>query len=381
MLNKRIFIRNLLGNSDEGPYLDRKESIDIKTAFGKSVLLKHICALSNSNPFNEAYLVIGVTNENIPIGGPYIDDAIIQDLVGAYLQNAPIVKLENVSFPSIDPDKSIGLITIYPNHLTTSFKKNLDRIRTSDRFHRIGSKSVRVDDSEEVIRYEHNRPVVEEILRFSRNTVKDILDGTMEFFNTWDKSYNPQYVVFKELFVVCWAGWKERKLYSEVDVQIINEGVRLFYSAITEVDIIISDDKFEILEHVFIGYDTHFDFLPFELTSIDFNDNGTYLIRKKYVFEPPLYSKDEVESLFIRSKSEIDALNKMTPEQRKFGYWEITEGIAIHLLICYLNGIHEARTYFYLCNEYVDGASAQCYDLGERILIEYEKNGAALNKK
>ena len=63
MLNKRILIKNLLSHNDENTFYDKKEAIDLSSNIGKSKLLKHICALSNSNPANNSFLIIGVVDE------------------------------------------------------------------------------------------------------------------------------------------------------------------------------------------------------------------------------------------------------------------------------------------------------------------------------
>jgi predicted HTH transcriptional regulator len=55
----------------------------------KSKVLKHICALSNSNPANNSYIVVGVEDQDNEIVGVIFDDSHIQNLVNAYLENPP----------------------------------------------------------------------------------------------------------------------------------------------------------------------------------------------------------------------------------------------------------------------------------------------------
>ena len=50
MINKRLLIKNLLAHNDENSFYDKKRKIDISFKEGKAKFLKHICALSNSNP-------------------------------------------------------------------------------------------------------------------------------------------------------------------------------------------------------------------------------------------------------------------------------------------------------------------------------------------
>jgi len=50
MINKRLLIKNLLAHNDEISFYDKKRKVDISLKEGKAKFLKHICALSNSNP-------------------------------------------------------------------------------------------------------------------------------------------------------------------------------------------------------------------------------------------------------------------------------------------------------------------------------------------
>ncbi|NBR74270.1 MAG: ATP-binding protein, partial [Flavobacteriia bacterium] len=59
MINKRLLIKALLAHSDENSFYDKKRKIDLSNKIGKAKFLKHICALSNSNPKNNAYIVLG----------------------------------------------------------------------------------------------------------------------------------------------------------------------------------------------------------------------------------------------------------------------------------------------------------------------------------
>ena len=125
MINKRLLIKHLLAHNDENSFYDKKRKIDIGFKEGKAKFLKHICALSNSNPKNNSYIVIGVEDEdNKIIGVDFFDDSKIQNLINAYLTNPPIVQYENISFPHLPEDKVIGLVTIRPIDKITSLRKN-----------------------------------------------------------------------------------------------------------------------------------------------------------------------------------------------------------------------------------------------------------------
>ena len=76
MINKRLLIKNLLAHNDENSFYDKKRKVDISNKEGKAKFLKHVCALSNSNPKNNSYIVIGVEDETNEIKGvPLFDDS------------------------------------------------------------------------------------------------------------------------------------------------------------------------------------------------------------------------------------------------------------------------------------------------------------------
>ena len=58
MINKRLLIKNLFAHNDESSFYDKKLKINIGSKEGKAKFLKHICALSNSNPNNNSYIVL-----------------------------------------------------------------------------------------------------------------------------------------------------------------------------------------------------------------------------------------------------------------------------------------------------------------------------------
>ena len=102
MINKRLLIKNLLAHNDESSFYDKKLKINIGNKEGKAKFLKHICALSNSNPNNNSYIVIGVDDQySHIIGVDFFDDSKIQNLVNAYLSHPPIIQYENIPFPHL----------------------------------------------------------------------------------------------------------------------------------------------------------------------------------------------------------------------------------------------------------------------------------------
>ena len=86
-----------------------------------------------------------------------------------------------------------------------------------------------------------NSEIVKAIETKAKNNIEHTLNGVIEFINQKHKDLPSFYNVFKEQFVVCWAGTikkvKEETYYSRVDIELINEQVRLFYSNLDEVSI------------------------------------------------------------------------------------------------------------------------------------------------
>src|SRR5690606_9158612 len=135
------------------------------------------------------------------------DDSRIQNLVNAFLENPPKIQYENVPFPSLPKDKVIGLVTIKPNSQTSYFRKNIYTIVAGSIFMRRGSNSIPIEDTAGM-NYQ-NEQLVADIENSSRNSIAHTLDGVLDFINNRHKDMTAKHKVFKELFVVCWAGHKK----------------------------------------------------------------------------------------------------------------------------------------------------------------------------
>jgi hypothetical protein len=342
MINKRLLIKSLLAHNDENSFYDKKRKIDISEKEGKAKLLKHICALSNSNPKNNSYIVIGVEDEdNSIIGVDFFDDSKIQNLINAYLTNPPIVQYENIPFPHLPDNKVVGLVTIRPINKITSLRKNIWKYYGGSVFFRDGSMSMpKVFDIE--IK-DVNSKLVEAIENHAQNNIEYTLDGVFDFMNK-RKDFNPQYKVFKEYFVLCWSGQekfvKEKIYYSRVDIELVNEQVRLFFSTLDEVSITYDDDYFKIIEYVNLGLQNSFKYYPLEETIIHFNNNVNYQIETNLIFEPPQYDKRILHHIYNANNALVEKLTKgLTLTKREE---EDLKNLPGTYLICYLNLFHEA---------------------------------------
>ena len=344
MINKRLLIKNLLAHNDESSFYDKKRQLNLHSREGKAKFLKHICALSNSNPTNNSYIVVGVEDyDNEIVGDDFFDDSRIQNLVNAYLENPPKIQYENVPFPNLPKDKVIGLVTIRPKNKTSHFKKGIHTIVANAVFVRRGSNSVPIEGDFEK-NYQNTETVIG-IENNSRNSIEYTLDGVIDFMNFRHKDMSAKYKVFKELFVICWAGIpkkvRDKTYFSRVDIELINEQIKLFYSAQDDVSIDFDEDSFTITEFVPLGLNDKTSYYPLEKQTIQFYENGYYKIDSKMLFEPPEFNK---KMLFHVYNSNISLLNKLqkntTLSEREI---RDLENLPSTFMICYLNGFDDAK--------------------------------------
>ncbi|MFO7745423.1 MAG: ATP-binding protein [Psychroflexus sp.] len=344
MINKRLLIKNLLAHSGENSFYDKKLRVDIGSREGKAKFLKHVCSLSNTNPKSNGYIVIGIEDENNRIlGVDFFDDSKIQNLVNAYLENPPIVSYENIQFPHLPEDKVVGLVTIRPkmDNSICALRKNIWKYWGGTVFMREGSISKpKVFDIE--IK-DINSEIVAAIEQNSQNNIELTLDGFHDFILK-SRDYDPKYKVFKEYFVLCWAAKPktvgEKTFYSRVNIQLINEQVKLFYSDLDEVEIQYDDDKFEILEYVHLGLQNKFQYYPLEKVSIQFRDNMHYDIESELVFEPPQFDQKMLRHYLNHNDSLLKKLEKklaLNSAEKK----ELVNMSTIYL-IAYLNGFENS---------------------------------------
>ncbi len=344
MINKRLLIKNLLAHNDESSFYDKKRQLNLHSKEGKAKFLKHICALSNSNPSNNSYIVVGVEDQDNEItGDDFFDDSRIQNLVNAFLENPPKIQYENVPFPNLPKDKVVGLVTIKPKSKTSYFKKNIHTILANTVFVRRGSNSI---PTEEKIPYsKQNIETVISIENNSRNSIAHTLDGVIDFVNNRHKDMPSKYRVFKELFVICWSGIpkkiRDKTFFSRVDIELINEQVKLFYSAQDEVEIFYDENTFTITEYVPLGLNDKTSYYPLEQQKISFFDNGYYKIETEMLFEPPQYNR---KVLFHIYNATLSLLSKLQKSQALTDREEHDlENVPSTLMICFLNGFDDAK--------------------------------------
>jgi hypothetical protein len=344
MINKRLLIKNLLAQNDENSFYDKKRQLNLHSREGKAKFLKHICALSNSNPANNSYIVIGVEDQdNEIVGVDFFDDSHIQNLVNAYLENPPKIQYENVPFPNLPKDKVIGLVTIKPKNNSSCFKKGIHTILVNSVFIRNGSNTMPTE--ERIKKNFQNSETVIGIENNARNNIKYTLDGVFDFMNFRHKDMAPQYKVFKELFVICWAGTpkkvRDKTFLSRVDIELINEQIKLFYSDQDVVTITYDEDSFTIIEYVSLGLNDKTSYYPLEKQILYFYENGYYKIENEMLFQPPEFNRKMLYHIYNSNLTLLAKLQKglvLTGNEHKD-----LENLPSTFMICYLNGFDEAK--------------------------------------
>jgi hypothetical protein len=344
MINKRLLIKNLLAHNDESSFYDKKRQLNLHSREGKGKFLKHICALSNSNPTNNSYIVVGVEDQdNEIVGDDFFDDSRIQNLVNAFLENPPKIQYENVPFPNLPKDKVVGLVTIKPKSKISYFKKGIHTTPANSVFIRRGSNSVPVEG--EIEKNYQNTETVIGIENSSRNSIQYTLDGVIDFMNFRHKDMSPKYHVFKELFVICWAGVpnksRDKTFLSRVDIELINEQIKLFYSAQDVVTIVFDDDSFTITEYVPLGLNDKTSYYPLEKQTINFFDNGYYKIEREMLFQPPEFNRKMLYHIYNANTALLQKLQKgIALSEREL---KDLENLPSTFMICYLNGFDDAK--------------------------------------
>ena len=190
-----------------------------------------------------------------------------------------------------------------------------------------------------------NSDAVATIEQHAKNNIELTLDGVIDFINYRHKDLESNYKVFKEQFVVCWAGNKKVvngvTYHYRVDIELINEQVKLFYSNLDEVTISFDNDSFTTIEFVQLGLGAKQKYFPLEKVVINFSENGKYQIKSDLLFEPPTYDVTELQKIYKRNNELVVKVEKSMElsikEVRSLKY------LADSYLICFLNGFEEAK--------------------------------------
>ena len=292
--------------------------------------------------------------ENTIVGVDFFDDSKIQNLVNAYLVNPPKIQYENVPFPRLQRHKVVGLVTIHPNHQVTSLLKNAWKYQKGTIFYRRGSNSMPFSGTRFELK-NTNKEVVTAIEKSATNNIELTLNGVFDFINNHKPEYHPQYKVFNEQFVLCWAG--ERKIinrkeyFSRVDIELVNEQVRLFFSALDEVQISYNHRSFIITEYILLGINNKEMHYPLEKTIINFKDNGKHDIVTEFLFEVPKYDEVIIKHIYDNCNTIIQKIENQI-SLSVLDHEDVLR-LPTNYLLCYLNGFLDAATQLKKAKEYI----------------------------
>ena len=236
----------------------------------------------------------------------------------------------------------MGLVTIRPNNgKVCSLRKNIWKYYGGSVFFREGS--ISMPKAYDIELKDINSAIVESVEKHSHNNIELTLDGVFDFMKK-RKDFHPTYKVFKEYFVVCWAGkmkkTKDEIYYSRVDIELINEQVKLFYSDLDEVSIEIDQDNFRIVEYVNFGIRDKFQYYPLEEVIIRFKENAGYDIESKLLFNPPQFDKKTLYHIYNSNNTLLNKL-KSGAVLSKIDEKDLLS-LSASYLICYLNGFEDA---------------------------------------
>ncbi len=378
MINKRLLVKALLSHNDENSFYDKKLKLNLSSKEGKAKFLKHICALSNSNPKNNAYIAVGIEDKsNAIVGVDFFDDSKLQNLINAYLDHPPVVLYENIPFPHLPQGKVVGLVSIRPLEQVTALKKNIWKYLAGTVFYREGSISMPKEDRQRLEASNASR--VKTLEQHAQNNISLTLDGVVDFLNSHGDELTTHYKVFKETFVLCWSGLekkvKDRSYYSRVDIELINEQVKLFYSNLDEVEIQYTDDCFKLTEYVRLEWNGTFNYYPLEEVSIAFEENGSYRIDTRLLFSPPQLEKRSLYHHFNANNKLLEKL--MQGERLSLAQESDLFNLSSLYMLCALNGIPTATEKLEAAKPYLknrEQALYQTYKDCQRILRKVKYN-------
>ena len=256
-------------------------------------------------------------------------------------------------FPRLPRHKVIGLVTIYPNNKITSLLKNAWKYKKGTIFYRRGSNSMPT-----LVNFElrnTNKEIVASIEKSARNNIELTLDGVFDFINNHKPEYNPNYRVFNEQFVLCWAGEKKflngEEFFSRVDIELINEQVKLFFSALDDVQISHNQHSFIVTEYIYLGLVKKEKYYPLEKTIINFKDNGKHNIVKEFLFQPPKYDAITINNIYKNNNEIISKIVNKIPFSAS--EYEGVFRLPTSYLLCYLNGFIESQEQLRKAKDYI----------------------------
>jgi hypothetical protein len=154
---------------------------------------------------------------------------------------------------------------------------------------------------------------------------------------------------------LCWAGEKKiiqgEEYYSRVDIELINEQVRLFFSSLDDVQISYNQNSFIITEYILLTIDQGEKRYPLEKTIINFKDNGKHDIVTEFLFEPPKLDKVRIEHIYQYNNSIIAKIENNLP--LSVLEHEDVFRLPTNYLLCSLHGYADAGAQLRKAKDYI----------------------------
>jgi hypothetical protein len=372
ILNRRKLIKILMSDlATERTYFDFKRSIDVQSEPGRGRLVQDITALANSNRDSLSFIIVGVDDTTREIvGANPVDDVRIQQLVREYITPHLSVLYEIVPYPNSGSSTALGLLTIYPARAEVFVSRSIWKVPAQARYVRHGSERQLLRDGASPAPNPHAAAESAAVVSRASVNLEDTLTELLDFYRAATPEYKPRHIVYDDQHVVCSSGWEEDvfggSFLSEVRVELLTEGLALFWSALRHVTITSREDAFVVCEHAFVFWRGKASLIPFQQTSLMFDRNGRYYVETKLVFQVMPLGADDIETMLRDYEESLEELRSGEIPTDRIDRWELFPS---ELLLAAMNGARKARAYLedYM-NGRADGAVATAWrDALERL--------------
>src|SRR4029077_8968624 len=207
---------------------------------------------------------------------------------------------EMVPFPNSASEPTLGLLTLHPLGVPVPIAKRIWKVPAGARYIRDGSE-VRGLKAGEAIEPNAYEDECRSLLARASVRLEDTLRDFLAFQEKTGASYHPRYMVYRDQHVVCYSGWPQDRFgvpaLSEVNVELLTEGVSFFWSALRYVTMSTSPDRFSVCEQALLFWKGQGQLYPFEETWLGFPEDGRYSVDRTFVFRPPKVPQEAVAAL------------------------------------------------------------------------------------
>jgi len=154
---------------------------------------------------------------------------------------------------------------------------------------------------------------------------------------------------------LCWAGEKKiikgEEFFTRVDIELINEQVRLFFSSLDEVQISYNNSSFIITEFISLGIEAEEKHYPLEKTIINFKENGKHDIVTAFLFESPMFDDIMIQHIYHNNNVIISKIEAGIP----LSVIEHEDVLRLpkNYLLCFFNGYSDAVQQLKKAKEYI----------------------------